>query len=487
MINITMSLTSSQQQLSEAFRSKDGKLPEIFRILAETKAAPDTAETWITAAKIALSKDEPEHCKGILEAFRESNHDNLAATLLLSKACQRLGSEDALDESVVLARKAVSIASGAEDVLRASVQLAMSLGNRARLRTRQQVERQQDRDEAIRVLSSLEALSSASREAGSSNPPPAAVSSSSSSSADVVQGLYTIALLQAEHGGSQLRAAKDSAVTAWQAAQTAGESQLTSLSLVLLSNILSAGWPGAQGGACMPGPATPSSPSSPPLGATQPPFWSDVLVWRLRSRLLAALEDTGPSLAALVTAKKLLAGWLERGALPAGVTKATAEEELAKVWGELAVAMAHAGGGQEAAEALASIDQALALRPWAADTRHSLGAVHEALGQYDEAAAAYDDALALDPTHAPTLLRKGALHVRNGSRPDLAAARDLLAEALRYDPRNAAGWHELGRVAAALEHRAQAEEHMLIAVRLASEAPAMQFSELPMGPPTSSG
>ncbi|KAG2443492.1 hypothetical protein HXX76_001845 [Chlamydomonas incerta] len=34
----------------------------------------------------------------------------------------------------------------------------------------------------------------------------------------------------------------------------------------------------------------------------------------------------------------------------------------------------------------------------------------------------------------------GSLHARRGSRPDLAVARDLLAEALRYEPAAAAGW-----------------------------------------------
>lgn len=99
-----MSSVRTQVQISEAFRTKDGKLPEIFRILAETKVSKDSVDTWIAAAKVALGKDEPERCKAILEAFRESNPDNIAATLLLSKACQRLGKEDALDESVMLAR-----------------------------------------------------------------------------------------------------------------------------------------------------------------------------------------------------------------------------------------------------------------------------------------------------------------------------------------------------------------------------------------------
>ena len=40
------------------------------------------------------------------------------------------------------------------------------------------------------------------------------------------------------------------------------------------------------------------------------------------------------------------------------------------------------------------------------------------------------------PPPTPT----GSLHARRGSRPDLAVARDLLAEALRYEPAEAAGW-----------------------------------------------
>ncbi|GIM03358.1 hypothetical protein Vretimale_8116, partial [Volvox reticuliferus] len=470
-----MSPIPTQEQLSEALRAKDGKLPEIFHILAENRSSEDSAQTWIKTAKLLISRDELERCKGILETFRGRNPDNIAATLLLSKACQRLGSERDLDESVMLARNAVGCASSPVDAMYASLQLAVSLGSRARLRSRQQVERRHDRDEAIQLLSSLELLASAS---GSKR----TTATSNSNSSSVAQGLYTLSLLQAEQGGSHAANAKATAVSAWQAAQAAKDPQLTALCLVLLSTILSAGQGHRAALSCLSqAPTSATAAAEAPRGSAEQALWSDVLVYRLRSRLLAALSDTGPALTELLLAKKLLSGWLERGPLPAGVSRGMVEEELAKVWGELAVAIAQADGGQKA-EALAAIDHALALRPWTAATRHALGTVHEALGQYEEAAAAYDDALALDPTHARTLLRKGALHVRHGSRPDLAVARDLLAEALRYEPRVAAGWYELGRVASALEHRAEAEEHMLMAVRLASEAPALEFSELPLAP-----
>ncbi|GIL51386.1 hypothetical protein Vafri_7391, partial [Volvox africanus] len=480
MLSIKMSPIPTQEQLSEAVRVRDGKFPEIFHVLAENRISQDSDQTWITTAKILLRRDELERCKGILKAFRESNPENITATLLLSNACQRLGSEHDLDESVMLARNAVSCAVSPEDTLRASLQLAVSLGSRARLRTRQQVERQHDRDEAIQLLSSLDLVASAS---GGSSTTATTATSNSSSSSNVAQGLYTLALLQAEQGGSHAAKAKATAVSAWQAAQAAKDPQLTALNLVLLSTILSAGQGHKAALSCLSqAPTSTAATAEAPRGSAEQALWSDVLVCRLRSRLQAALSDAGSALTELVLAKKLLAGWLERGPLPAGVSRGMAEEELAKVWGELAVAIAQADSAQKA-EALAAIDHALALRPWTAAIRHAVGSVHEALGQYEEAAAAYDDALALDPTHAPTLLRKGALHVRHGSRPDLAVARDLLAEALRYEPRAAAGWYELGRVASALEHRAEAEEHMLMAVRLASEAPALDFSELPLAPP----
>ncbi|GLC43949.1 hypothetical protein PLESTB_000213100 [Pleodorina starrii] len=477
MLSIVLGMSPTAEQLSEALRSKDGKLPDIFRILVDAKGSQDSAQTWLTAAKVALSKDEPERCKSILETFRESNPIDITAMLLLSKACQRLGSVDDLDESVMLARKAVGSASSPEDALRAAVQLAVSLGTRARVHTRQQVDRHQDRDEAIQVLFALDALAAAAAKPGATGT--GGRTGSDSCSPDVAHGLYVLALLQAEQGGSHAVAAGATALAAWQAAQAAKEPQLTALSLVLMSTILSSRQGHKAALACL----SKYSASTTAAGAAERPLWTEVLVCRLRARLLAALGDAAAGMEALAQAKKLLGSWLEGrsgGALPPGVSRAMAEEALAKVWGELAVAMAISG---QRAEALAAADQALALRPWTAASRHALGQVYEALAQYDDAGAAYDDALALDPTHAATLLRKGALHLRRGTGPDLAVARDLLAEALTYDPRSAAGWQELGRVAGSLEHRQQAEEHMLMAVRLASEAPALEFGELPLAPP----
>lgn len=106
------------------------------------------------------------------------------------------------------------------------------------------------REEAIRVLSTVEPLSAAV----APNAGPAAKSSSATVTItmstgcrfnpDVAHGLYVLALLQAEQGGGplQAQAVQTTAVAAWQAAQAAQEPQLTALSLVLLADLLSARW-----------------------------------------------------------------------------------------------------------------------------------------------------------------------------------------------------------------------------------------------------
>ncbi|GFR49196.1 hypothetical protein Agub_g11221 [Astrephomene gubernaculifera] len=524
-----MSLPAIFERISDALRGKEGKLPEIFHILADSKSTQNAEETWLAAARAALKNGEHEQCKGILEAFLEQDPHNTSANLLLSRACQQLGTVEALEESVAVARSALAQASTPEDCLRAAVQLAVSLGSRARVHTRQQVERQKDRTEALQLLSSVLDLNPASSTSitTTATAPQAAPDASAPGPATTAHALYVLALLQAEQGaaGQAGQAALGSARAALAAAQAAGQAQLTALSLVLVAALLSSRCQhklalsvlsAAPTSASAASSSTPSTPvagpgpasAAPAPSATSPSsptaLWSDVWVWRLRARLLAAQSDTAGSLAALAAAKKLLSGWLcssssssssaqpdrregsptvapsSSHSPPAGVTRTEVEEALASVWCELATSLAASG---QAGEALAAADHALALRPWAAAVRHALGAVHEALGRYDEAAAAYGEALALDPSHAPSLLRQGALQARRGGRLDLALARDTLTEALRYEPASAAAWFQLGRVAAALQHRQEAEGHMLTAVQLASTAPVMEYGELPLAPP----
>ncbi|KXZ45016.1 hypothetical protein GPECTOR_59g623 [Gonium pectorale] len=441
-------------RLSSAFKGKDGKLPEYYRQLASAESG---AETWLGVARSALAFGEPERCKGILEVFLEREPRNISALLLLSYACQQLGGAEALDESVEVARSALGHASEPGDAGRAALQLAVSLGSRARLHTRQQLDRQQDRAEAIRLL---EELTSATGPAAGT--PTAAGADGGAAPAATPPGgalgsahcLYCLALLHAEAGQpAEALAGARSALAAVQAAAShsaaaAGQPHawLTCLCLALMAALLSSR--GQQKMAL--------------------------------SILSAAPCDAAGGMAALAQAKRALAAWAEgRAPLPAGATRAALEEALVQVWSELAAALAASG---QRAEALAAADHALAAAPWSAATRAAAGAVHEALEEYDAAAEAYDMALALDPTHAPSLLRRAALHARRGSGPDLALARDLLGEALRYEPASAPAWHALGCCAAAAEHRAEAEAHLLTAVQLSAAAPLLPYAELPLEP-----
>ncbi|KAG2497220.1 hypothetical protein HYH03_004809 [Edaphochlamys debaryana] len=438
----------------EVLRGKDGGIFDVYRQLAEARGTPAAADKWLGTARAALAIGEVERARTFLEGFLESDRNNLPAQLLLAKTYQTLGTEEALDDSVAVARSALSHAKAADDVLSATTQLALALGTRARVHTRQQHDRQQDRAEAEQLLSS------------------ALTSAPSTSGPAVAAARYSLAVLQAEQGTGA--AAMATARDALREAQAVRDNQLTALCLLLVSSLLS-----SRRQTKLALQVLSAAPSQ--AGAAEGSLWSDVFVLRLRARLLDVRGDVPGSLEALAQCKRVLSGWAEgRAPLPAGVSRGEVEAALIELWGELAQALAKSG---QAAEAMAAADHALALSPWAAPARAALGAVHEALGEPEAAAAAYGDALALDPTHAPALLRQGAMYARRGGRSELAVARDMLAEALRYDPACAAAWYQLGRVALGLEHRAEAEEHLLTAVRLAAAAPALPFSSLPLAPP----
>ncbi len=66
-------------------------------------------------------------------------------------------------------------------------------------------------------------------------------------------------------------------------------------------------------------------------------------------------------------------------------------------------------------------------------------------------------------------------------------ARDLLSEALRYDPASAAAWFRLGRVTQTLQGGAagagaqgEAEGLLRTAVQLAASQPVVPYEELPL-------
>ncbi|KAG2443490.1 hypothetical protein HXX76_001843 [Chlamydomonas incerta] len=442
-------------------------------MLAEARSKPNGADAWLGVAQAALANGDPERCKVLLTSWLEQDPHNVAFNVLLSKSLQQAGTPEALDTSVAAARSAAKAATGG-DAFTATVQLAVALGARARVHVRQQLDRQKDRAEAVQLLSTL--FDSGAAAAAGAGP------------VALAGARYSLAVLQAEEGHAA--AAMASARAALQDAQAAsgasGAPAVTALCLVLVSVLLSSRRQFRLAASVLTAAPTAASLSMPTAPAR--PLWSDCLVLRLRSRLLSAQDDTPAAIGALAQAKKLLAGWATAagggsaasGGTPAGFNLDRLNGELAKVWGELGAALARAG---QRPEAMAAVDHALALAPWSAASRTALGAVYEALGQAGAAEAAYNDALALDPTCAAALLRQGSLHARRGSRPDLAVARDLLAEALRYEPAAAAGWYGLGRVATALGHGSEAEAHLLTAVQLAGAAPLLPYAELPLAPP----
>lgn len=77
-------------------------------------------------------------------------------------------------------------------------------------------------------------------------------------------------------------------------------------------------------------------------------------------------------------------------------------------------------------------------------------------------------------------MHAGVINRRTGGVGQAAVARDLLTEALRYDPSMAQGWYQLGLACKAMHHRAEAERHLHTAVLLASSSPVLPFSSLPL-------
>jgi hypothetical protein len=74
----------------------------------------------------------------------------------------------------------------------------------------------------------------------------------------------------------------------------------------------------------------------------------------------------------------------------------------------------------------------------------------------------------------------GALLRRQGDVHDLSVADGLLTAALRYEPDNHVGWYHLGLARKAQSHIADGEKHLFTAMELASAAPVMSCSKLPL-------
>lgn len=156
-------------------RSEDTKPPEYLQALLDTRGTAHMSATWLATVKQALDRGDADRCRCILETFLESEPNNLEAQLLLVQVCQQLG-PDYLDEAIAVSRwgarptrllaflrsmlthglksynppaylyrLAVNHASNPVDRQRAQLHLAVSLALRARVHTRQQAERCQDR------------------------------------------------------------------------------------------------------------------------------------------------------------------------------------------------------------------------------------------------------------------------------------------------------------------------------------------------------
>lgn len=69
---------------------------------------------------------------------------------------------------------------------------------------------------------------------------------------------------------------------------------------------------------------------------------------------------------------------------------------------------------------------------------------------------------------------------RQGDEHDLSVADGLLTAALRYEPDNHVAWYHLGLSRKAQGHIADGEKHLFAAVELASAAPVMSCSKLPL-------
>jgi tetratricopeptide (TPR) repeat protein len=118
----------------------------------------------------------------------------------------------------------------------------------------------------------------------------------------------------------------------------------------------------------------------------------------------------------------------------------TLRPDAADTWYNKGVALALLGRGEEA---LVACDRALALRPDDANTWHNKGFALGQLGRYEEALAVYDEALALRPDDAATWNSKGYALLLLERHEDAVSAID---RALALEPENADWWDSRGEI-----------------------------------------
>mmetsp|Transcript_36208 Transcript_36208/g.80562 ORF Transcript_36208/g.80562 Transcript_36208/m.80562 type:complete len:429 (-) Transcript_36208:348-1634(-) len=423
---------------------------DLYRQLAENE---QDATVWQSKAEQLLSQGDIQRCKLVLETLVDTNAKDVKCYSLLVEVCLKYGYEG-YAEAVAVARRGNAVQKG--DVT-ASLALAVALGHQARHPVLTVHKKQQCRLEAVRVLESVVG------KPGHALP--------------LIQ--YNLAVLKAELG--QVDAAVADARAAYEGCSSSNP-DLTQLCVFLLALLLSSKQQhdaalrilAAVGTAA----STPASGSGPDPPASQPgPRRADVLVGRLRARLLQAQTDLGGAIAVLAQLQKRLAA-CRQGAAPLSGLALQGQQELeAQVWQDMAQALAARG---DLTDALFCVEQLRKAWPTRASTYHVLGVVHEAAGQPEQALDAYNTALALEPRHAPSLLRLGTLYRRRGTTPDVSVSREFLTDALRYDTASAAGWFQLGLAAKGLGHREEAEKHLMTAVSLAAASPVLPFAVAPL-------
>ncbi|KAB1219304.1 Tetratricopeptide repeat protein 7A [Morella rubra] len=84
-----------------------------------------------------------------------------------------------------------------------------------------------------------------------------------------------------------------------------------------------------------------------------------------------------------------------------------------------------------------------AINPNSASTLHSTGLLNEAKGLHKEALESFSAAIAIEPSHVPSLIST-ARALRELGGQSFPVVRDLLRNALRFDPRNHSAWYNLG-------------------------------------------
>lgn len=107
-------------------------------------------------------------------------------------------------------------------------------------------------------------------------------------------------------------------------------------------------------------------------------------------------------------------------------------------------------------------------------------AVHDMSGCYRRPLLMRVAAVCACPVCVSVLQHPGALLRRQGDVHDLSVADGLLTAALRYEPDNHVGWYHLGLARKAQGHIGDGEKHLFNAMELASAAPVVSCSKLPL-------